>query len=152
MVIALPDYRTEGIFRNSFRQDQVRGRVRQFTGGWSDYAAARDAERQAAWARFEHAVERRRELTGLLVRRRTEARGRGDSLGKATGGADRRATHALHTKVRQAERLLERNELPEKPQEPWELRLSLKAGERPGDVVLSLEDAVAARGDFDSAR
>src|SRR5207249_7116996 len=29
------------------------GRVRQFAGGWSDYAAARDAERQAAWARFE---------------------------------------------------------------------------------------------------
>ncbi len=123
-------------------------RVREWAGNWSDYSAARDAERRAAYARYEQAVERRRRLADLLALRRTEARGRGDSLGKATGGADRRATHALQTKVRQAERLLERNELPEKPFEPWELRLSLEAGERPGDLVVALEDAVVARGDF----
>ena len=50
--------------------------------------------------------------------------------------------------MRQAERLLERNELPEKPYEHWELRLALEAGERPGDLVASLEDAVAVRGAF----
>jgi ATPase subunit of ABC transporter with duplicated ATPase domains len=124
------------------------GRVREWTGNWSDYAAARDTERRAAYARYEQAAERRRRLADLLAQRRTEARGRGASLGKATGGADRRATHALQTKVRQAERLLERNELPEKPFEPWELRLSLEAGERPGDLVAALEDAVVTRGDF----
>jgi ATPase subunit of ABC transporter with duplicated ATPase domains len=52
------------------------------------------------------------------------------------------------TKVRQAERLLERNELPEKPFEPWELQLSLRAGTRPGDLVLRLDEAVATRGSF----
>jgi ATPase subunit of ABC transporter with duplicated ATPase domains len=123
-------------------------RVREFADGWSDYAAARDLERRAAWASFEQAAARRRELAELLAKRRTEARGRGDSLGKETGGADRRATHALHTKVRQAKRLLERNELPEKPFEPWELRLSLEAGERPGDLVLALDEAVAHRRGF----
>ena len=123
-------------------------RVREWAGSWTDYAAARDAERRAAYSRFEQAAGRRRKLSGLLAERRTEARGLGGSLGKATGGADRRATHALKTKVRQAERLLQRTEVPEKPFEPWELRLALEAGERPGDLVAALEDAVAVRGSF----
>jgi ATPase subunit of ABC transporter with duplicated ATPase domains len=123
-------------------------RVREWAGTWSDYAAARETERLAATARYEQAKTRRRKVTELLATRRTEARGLGDSLGKATGGADRRATQALRTKVRQAEKLMERNELPEKPFEQWELRLSLDAGERPGDLVASLDCAVAERGDF----
>jgi ATPase subunit of ABC transporter with duplicated ATPase domains len=122
--------------------------VREWAGGWSEYEHARDAERAAALDRFEQAELRRRRLNELLSTRRTEARSRGASLGKATGGADRRATHALETKVRQAERLLGRNELPAKPFEPWELSLSLKAGERLGDHVLALDGAIAARGAF----
>ena len=122
--------------------------VREWAGGWSDYELARDAERTSAFDRFEQAQLRRRRLQELLSTRRTEARSRGDSLGKATGGADRRATHALETKVRQAERLLSRNELPPKPFEPWELDLSLKAGERLGDRVLALDGAIAVRGAF----
>src|SRR6185503_773255 len=88
------------------------------------------------------------QLTELLTTRRTEARTKGDSLGNKTGGQERRATHALETKVRQAERLLERNELPDKPFEPWELRLALTSGARLADHVLSLDRAVAERGPF----
>jgi len=123
-------------------------RAREWSGTWSEYAAARDRERLVASARYEQAKARRRKVTELLAKRRTEARGLGDSLGKSTGGADRRATQALRTKVRQAEKLLERNELPEKPFEHWELRLSLDAGEPPGDLVATLDDAVAERGAF----
>ncbi len=122
--------------------------VREWAGGWSDYQLARDAERAAALDRFEQAQLRRRRLKDLLSTRRTEARSRGASLGKTTGGADRRATHALETKVRQAERLLDRNELPVKPFEAWELDLALRAGERLGDRVLGLRGAVAIRGAF----
>ena len=122
--------------------------VREWTGGWSDYEHARDAERAAALDRFEQAELRRRRLNELLSTRRIEARSSGASLGKATGGADRRATHALETKVRQAERLLERNELPAKPFEPWELNLSLRSGARLGDHVLALDGAVSRRGAF----
>jgi len=128
--------------------DPASHRVKEWAGSWTDYAAARDTERRAAYARYEQAETRRAEVARLLAQRRTEARGLGASLGKATGGADRRATQALRTKVRQAERLLERNDLPEKPFEPWKLRLSLESGERPGDVVLSLDRAVAERGSF----
>ena len=52
------------------------------------------------------------------------------------------------TKVRQAERALERVEQVDKPYEPWELHLSLGAAQRPGDRVASLEGAVGERGDF----
>src|SRR5262245_38831427 len=76
-------------------------RVRDWAGGWSDYEVARDTERAAALAEFEQAQLRRRHLTELLSARRTEARGKGAALGNKTGGADRRATHALETKVRQ---------------------------------------------------
>jgi ATPase subunit of ABC transporter with duplicated ATPase domains len=122
--------------------------VREWDGGWSDFAAARDAARRAAYAEWQDAVDRRRHVVQLLAKRRSEARNTGDSLGRRTGGSDRRATHALQTKVRQAERLLERNELPEKPFEPWELRLRLEAASRAGDLVLRLEQAVIARGAF----
>ena len=123
-------------------------RAREWAGGWTDYEIARDAERASAVAEFEQAQLRRRRLTELLSTRRSEARAKGAALGNKTGGADRRATHALETKVRQAERLLDRNELPEKPFEPWELRLTLTAGKRLSDHVLSLDAAVAERGDF----
>ncbi|MDH4103835.1 MAG: ATP-binding cassette domain-containing protein [Thermoleophilia bacterium] len=124
------------------------GFVREWAGGWSDYQVARDAARATAFDRFEQVQLRRRRLEELLSTRRTEARSRGDSLGRATGGADRRATHALQTKVRQAERLLGKNELPPKPFEPWELNLSLEAGQRLGDHVLTLDRAIAVRGAF----
>jgi ATPase subunit of ABC transporter with duplicated ATPase domains len=122
--------------------------VREWAGGWSDYARARQTERAAAIAEFEQAQSRRAELTKLLTTRRTEARAKGAALGNKTGGADRRATHALETKVRQAERLLERNELPEKPFEPWELHLSLTSDVRLSDHVLSLDRAIGVRGSF----
>ena len=123
-------------------------RARDWAGGWTDYEAARNAERDAAIAEFEQARLRRRRLTELLSTRRSEARAKGDSLGSKTGGSDRRATHALETKVRQAQRLLERNELPEKPFAAWELRLTLRAGARLSDQVLSLDSAVAERTGF----
>src|SRR6478752_7143722 len=118
-----------------------RGRVREFAGGWTEYAAARDAARAGQYERFEEAQERRQELSSLLNERRNQARAGG-------GMADRRGTHALMTKVRQAERLLERNDLPEKPFEPWQLQLELKAGTRPGSTVALLAGAVARRGGF----
>jgi ATPase subunit of ABC transporter with duplicated ATPase domains len=122
--------------------------VTEWTGRWGEYTARREVERRSASERYGQAVARRRQLTELASTRRSEARARGDSLGRATGGADRRATNALRTKVRQAQRLLERNELPEKPFEPWELRLVLQAGERTGELVARLEEAVVERGSF----
>jgi ATPase subunit of ABC transporter with duplicated ATPase domains len=116
-------------------------RVREWAGGFSEYEAARDAARESAYQRFELAEERRRDIEALLAQRRTEARAGGAM-------ADRRGTNALRGKVRQAERALERADRPDKPYEPWELRLRLESGERPGDRVATLQRAVAERGIF----
>jgi len=123
-------------------------RLLEYDGGWSDYAAARDLAREKQHRAFEHAEGRRRDVEALLHARRNQARSGGGSLARATGGSDRRGTHALAGKVRQAQRALERVERVEKPFEPWELKLSLAASQRAGDRVLSLEGAVAERGQF----
>ena len=114
-------------------------RIVEWSGGWSEYAERRDAARAAAYDTLARAQERRRDLTTLLSHRRTEARAGG-------AAADRRGTHALMTKVRQAERLLERNPLPEKPFEPWELRLELRSSGRVSAPAARLDRAVVARG------
>jgi ATPase subunit of ABC transporter with duplicated ATPase domains len=121
--------------------DPWTGGVREWAGTWSEYEAQRERARLRQYDAFERAQQRRREVEALLHERRSQAR---------VGGAmaDRRGTHALMTKVRQAERALERVDAVDKPYEPWELRLSLAALQRTGDSVVSLEGAVGVRGDF----
>ncbi len=114
-------------------------RIVEWSGGWSEYAERRDAARAEAYDALTRAEERRGELTTLLSHRRTEARAGG-------AAANRRGTHALMTKVRQAERLLERNPLPEKPFEPWELRLELRSSGRVSAPAARLDGAVVERG------
>jgi ATPase subunit of ABC transporter with duplicated ATPase domains len=123
------------------------GRLREWPGGWSYYEAARERARDAQYRRFEEVDDRRRELEALVRERRAQARS-GATLAKRTGGADRRSTHALQTKVRQAEHALQRLERVEKPFEPWQLQLDLAPAGRSGDVVVRLEGAVLMRGAF----
>jgi ATPase subunit of ABC transporter with duplicated ATPase domains len=127
--------------------EEGRQRLREWPGGWSEYEAARTRAREAQYRRFEEADGRRHEIESLLRARRGQARG-GTRLGKQTGGADRRATKALKSNVRQAERALERVEKVEKPFEPWELHLELEPARRGGDLVVQLERAVVERGRF----
>jgi ATPase subunit of ABC transporter with duplicated ATPase domains len=124
-------------------------RVREFAGSWADYERARDAarrEHEAAYARY---VGERGRFEGLLHERRGQARVAGSrKLARATGGSDRRGTHALSRKVRQAERRLEQLEQIDKPWEPWRLQLGLGSRTRGGDLVARLAGAVVENGDF----
>jgi ATPase subunit of ABC transporter with duplicated ATPase domains len=123
--------------------------AREYAGGWSEYRAAREREREEQYRRYAEAQERRADIEALLRARRTQA-GRAGSrvLARETGGADRRGTHALRSKVRQAEQALERLEDVPKPYEPWDLRLDLAHEQRAGKVVARLEGAVVERGSF----
>ncbi len=127
--------------------DPWTGGLREYAGGWSDFAEARDLARQRQYDEFEHAQGHRREIEALLHARRNQARAGGGFLAKMTGGSDRRGTKALSGKVRQAAKALERVERVDKPYEPWQLHLSLAAAQRQGDQVASLEGAVAERSD-----
>ncbi len=121
--------------------EEGRQRLREWAGGWSEYEAARTRARETQYRRFEEADEQRREIESLLRERRGQARSHGR-------GAGRRGTHAQMTKVRQAERALERVEQVEKPFEPWELHLELEPGRRGGNLVVRLEGAIVQRGGF----
>jgi len=121
--------------------EEGRNRIREWPGGWSEYEAAQSRAREAQYRRFEAADEQRREIESLLRERRGQARSHGR-------GAGRRGTHAQMTKVRQAERALERVEQVEKPFEPWELHLELEPGRRGGDLVVRLDRAIVERGEF----
>ena len=121
--------------------DPWTGGVREWAGTWREYETQRERARLRQYDAFERAQERRHEVQALLHERRAQARAGGAM-------ADRRGTHALMTKVRQAERALERVEAVDKPYEPWELHLSLAARQRTGDRVVALEGAVGVRGDF----
>jgi ATPase subunit of ABC transporter with duplicated ATPase domains len=121
--------------------EEGRHRLREWAGGWSEYEAARLRAREAQYKRFETADERRREIESLLRERRGQARAHGRWAG-------RRGTHALMTKVRQAERALDRVDQVEKPYEPWELHLELEPARRGGDLVVRLAGAVVQRGGF----
>jgi ATPase subunit of ABC transporter with duplicated ATPase domains len=124
-------------------------RVREFAGSWNDYERAREAARRAHEAAFERYADERERFEQLLRERQGQARGASSrKLARATGGSDRRGTHALSRKVRQAERRLERLEQVEKPWRPWRLRLELDSGGRGGDVVAELRGAVVERGSF----
>ncbi|MGE5691618.1 MAG: ATP-binding cassette domain-containing protein, partial [Pseudomonadota bacterium] len=85
--------------------------IREWAGGWTAYAGERELARTRQYRRFDDAQERRRHVERLLAQRRADARAHG-------GAAGRRGTHALMTKVRQAERALERVDDVAKPYEP----------------------------------
>jgi ATPase subunit of ABC transporter with duplicated ATPase domains len=89
---------------------------------------------------YERYVGERERFEALLRRRQGEARAAGKM-------ADRRGTHALMSKVRNADKRLERLQQVEKPWSPWRLELSL-GSQRGGEVVARLEEAVVEREGF----
>ena len=124
-------------------------RVREFSGSWSDYERAREAVRRSHEAAYEQYIREKERFETLRRDRQGQARGASSrKLARETGGADRRATHALASKVRAADRRLEQLERVEKPWRPWRLELGLEARVRGSEVVARLENAVVERGDF----
>jgi ATPase subunit of ABC transporter with duplicated ATPase domains len=116
-------------------------RVREFAGSWADYERARAAARGRHEEAYEHYVEERDRFAALLGDRRTQARAAGAM-------ADRRGTHALSSKVRAAEKRLERLDVVDKPWQPWRLQLGFAPRERTGDVAARLRGAVVRRAGF----
>ena len=122
-------------------------RVREFAGTWAEYERARETARRAHEAAYARYAGERGRFEALLRERRGDARS-GAKLARASGGADRRGTHALSSKVRAAERRLEKLEHVDKPWQPWRLELAFHAAARGGDVVARLGHAVVEQGDF----
>jgi ATPase subunit of ABC transporter with duplicated ATPase domains len=121
--------------------------VHELAGTYSDWERERALARERHERAYGEYVSERSRFEALLSERRGQARA-GFGLGEKSGGADRRGTNALRSKVRQAGKRLERLEEVEKPWLPWRLELSLNARTRGGDVVARLRGAVAERDGF----
>ena len=122
-------------------------KVHEFAGTYAEWERGRELALARQTREYADYAEERQRFTALLGERRGEAR-RGFGLGEKSGGADRRGTNALRSKVRQAAKRLERLEEVEKPWQPWRLELTIDATTRGGDLVARLRRAVVERGSF----
>jgi ATPase subunit of ABC transporter with duplicated ATPase domains len=127
-------------------------RLSEFGGGYDAYQQERRRRREQAYADYDEARAERARLEEAARQKREWAvsrRGerRTDNDRGLAGRRKERAT-AGATRAKAIERRLERLGDPEKPWEGWDLRLSLQAGRRSGEVVASLAGAVVDRGRF----
>jgi ATPase subunit of ABC transporter with duplicated ATPase domains len=127
-------------------------RLSEYGGGYDAYVEERRRRREQAYAVYEEASAERarlesaaRQMRDWAQSRRGERRTDND---KALAGRRKERATAGATKAKAIERRIERLGDAEKPWEGWDLRMSLRAGQRSGTVAASLAGAVAQRGRF----
>ena len=114
------------------------GGAREYAGGYAGFERERACEHRGeydAWGRYVSERERLEE----------QARRRAGWAARATTQRRKKKTRDIRGQVR---RELERLDRAEKPHEPWELRLRLRADERGPEVVARLTHAVVERNGF----
>jgi ATPase subunit of ABC transporter with duplicated ATPase domains len=127
----------------------------EHAGGWTDFVAARELARRQQEEGFEkYAAERDR----LQQRQRTQrewavvgvknAKAKKTDNDKFIPHLKSQRSEKMAAKVKATEKAIERLDVVEKPWEPWQLQLELKAATRAGDVVARLTGAVVELGSF----
>ncbi len=113
--------------------------AREYAGGWSEYAGARELERGRQSARFDAFAGETRRLEEQRRRMQDwERRGYGQ------GRKKKKSKDVAKSFAGRIERL----DRVDKPYEPWRLQLELGSGARSGESVVRLEGAVVRQGDF----
>ncbi len=127
----------------------------EFSGGLRAFEDERARRRQGQYEAHGEYVSQRRRLQQQARRQRAWAASGAAKAAhdkserdKSIRAGRKQAAEKLAAKSSTIERKMERLERVGKPWEGWDLRLSLSASQRPGNVVVRLEDAVARRGDF----
>jgi ATPase subunit of ABC transporter with duplicated ATPase domains len=127
----------------------------EHAGGWSDFVESRElARRQQAEGYDKFTAERDRLQARQQTQREWAVVGVKNAKAKKTDN-DKFIPHLksqrsekMAAKVKATEKAIERLDEVEKPWEPWQLQLELRAGSRAGDVVGRLDGAVVERGTF----
>jgi ATPase subunit of ABC transporter with duplicated ATPase domains len=134
--------------------DDVTHEATLYNGGWLAFLDARDVTRRHALEAYAQYRDRRSELEQRAKAQRQWAQSGAKKLTKNAKDNDKaqrdfflNRTEKQASKVRITEKALERLEVVDKPFEKWELRFSIAAAERSGDVV-RLREAVITRGAF----
>ena len=134
--------------------DDVTHRAVLYNGGWLAYLESRTVARHHAETAYSEYRDQRRTLEDRAVAQRQwavtgarRAKKRPKDNDKAQRGFVVNRTEKQAAKVRITEKALDRLDAVDKPFEKWELRFSIAAAERSGDVV-RLRGAVMERGSF----
>ena len=127
-------------------------RLTEYGGGYDAYVEERRRRREQAYAEYDEVRAERTRLEEAARQKRDWAQSRRGERrtdnDKALAGRRKERATAGATRAKAIERRLERLGDPGKPWEGWDLRLSLQAGRRSGEVVASLAGAVVERGRF----
>jgi ATPase subunit of ABC transporter with duplicated ATPase domains len=127
----------------------------EHAGGWTDFVASRELARRQQQEGFEkYSAERQRLQDRQRTQREWAVVGVANAKKKKTDN-DKFIPHLksqrsekMAAKVKATEKAIERLDVVDKPWEPWQLQLELKAATRAGDVVARLDGAVVELGSF----
>ncbi|MBL7495904.1 ABC-F family ATP-binding cassette domain-containing protein [Frankia nepalensis] len=131
--------------------DQHRRDVTEYAGGWSAYLEGRDLARRHARERYEEFADTRADLVAQVQRQREQSV-RGAIRAKRKVPDNDRSVRSYKieaatksaSRVRNLETKLGRLEEVEEPRKEWQLRMTIAAAPRSGDVVATLAGAVVA--------
>ena len=130
-------------------------RATRFAGGYEAFVHEREVARAQARAAYEEYDAKRSALTARAQRERewasqglSRAKKRPDDNDKNIKRFKIDQTEQLAARAARTEKAMERLETVEEPREAWQLRLTIPAAARSGDVVARLEHAVVRRGGF----
>nr|CAA59109.1 Ard1 protein [Saccharothrix mutabilis subsp. capreolus] len=136
--------------------DQFSHQATVYPGGWSDYLDRRRRERDRQYERHELYVSERDRITQMMRRQQEWARKgairaktRATDNNKAARHGRREHAEALGHGVKALAKRLERLEKTDQPREGWQLRYTIAAAPRGGDLVARLRGVRVCRGDLD---
>ncbi len=134
--------------------DETQQRVNHYTGGWTDYRAARQLAREQAEAAYaayadtrDALIEQARRKTEWARTGRTKAArlGPGMKLEKKAREDRARRMDQRAARVRDA---VERLDEVEQPRKEWQLRYAIAEAAPPSELVLTLDRVLVRNGDF----
>ena len=132
--------------------DLAQQRIGHYTGGWSDYVAARGLVRARAREAYQgYAEERDSLLARARQRQEWAAKGRRGLLAepdKHLRERDRARADRQLGKAGRLVRAVDRLDAVPQPRKEWQLRYAITEGPSSAEVVATLAEAVVERGDF----
>ena len=134
--------------------DEAQQQVNHYTGGWSDYRAAKQLAREQAEAAYAEYADTRDALVEQ-ARRKTEWARTGRAKAAKLGPGMKLEKKAKEDRARRMDQraarvrdAAERLEEVEQPRKEWQLRYTIAEAAPTSEVVLTLDRVLARNGDF----
>ncbi|GAA2147314.1 ABC-F family ATP-binding cassette domain-containing protein [Nocardioides koreensis] len=134
--------------------DLAQQRIGHYTGGWSEYVAARDLTRRHAREAYDTYAAQRDDLLAQARRRDDWATkghrnvARGGEPDKHVREKHRARADRQSAKAARLKNAVDRLDVVEQPRKEWELRYSITPGPEPAAVVATLDGAEVVRDGF----